>query len=412
MNLKILHTSDWHLGQALWGRERIEEHQLFLDWLLGHLRQEAEQEKPYDLLLVAGDVFDSNNPPGEARAQYHRFLARLYHGGHCRNVVVVAGNHDSTLSLDATREILAELNVKVVGQSVSPADDLHTLRGDHGQPIGLICCAPFLRGSAITLQPEVPLAQCIRESTSRYYQEALQAAREQRETLGLPELPILATGHLWATGAKVGGSEREIQVGQLDHFGAEDFAGFDYVALGHIHLPQQVGQSEAIQYCGSPLALSFAEVTHAHQVLAVEVGQGVAKAVPVEVPCQRKLLCFEGEPAQVFEFLSVQGQRDQSAEILVPWLELKVFLSTLDVSLTTRLREASREANVDIVKQHMETPEIRARLDLMQAQARTTEQLTPLSVFKILLDGQPNLAPQLLETFNELLATMPLEVQP
>ena len=63
MNLKILHTSDWHLGQALWGRERIEEHQLFLDWLLGHLRQEAEQEKPYDLLLVAGDVFDSNNPP-------------------------------------------------------------------------------------------------------------------------------------------------------------------------------------------------------------------------------------------------------------------------------------------------------------------------------------------------------------
>ena len=390
----------------------MDEHQLFLDWLLDHLRGEAEQGKPYDALLVSGDVFDSNNPPGEARAQYHRFLARLYKAGSCRNIVVVAGNHDSTLSLDATGEILAELNVKIVGQAVSPADDLHTLRDDQGQPIGLICCAPFLRGGAITLQPEAPLAQCIRESTSRYYQEALKVAREQREMLGLPELPILATGHLWATGAKVGGSERESQVGQLDHFGAEDFAGFDYVALGHIHLPQKVGKSEAIQYCGSPLALSFAEVSHAHQVLAVQVGKGGAKAVPVDVPCQRKLLRFEGEPAQVFEFLTHQGQRDQEEEGLVPWLELTVSLSTLDSSLSSRLREASREANVDIVKLHMESLEIRARLDLMQEQAKTTVQLTPLSVFKLLLEEQQNEDDQLLETFNELLAGMPLEVQP
>ena len=132
----------------------------------------------------------------------------------------------------------------------------------------------------------------------------------------------------------------------------------------------------------------------------------------MDVPCQRKLLRFEGEPAQVFEFLAQQGQRDQAEEGLVPWLELTVSLSTLDSSLSSRLREASREANVDIVKLHMESLEIRARLDLMQEQAKTTVQLTPLSVFKLLLEEQQNEDDQLLETFNELLAGMPLGVQP
>ncbi len=126
-NLRLLHTSDWHLGRLLYGRKRYAEFAAFLDWLLDTLRAEG-----IDVLLVAGDIFDTTTPSNAAQTLYYRFLRRVAATG-CRHVVVIGGNHDSPTFLDAPAELLKMLDVHVVGAATdSPAEEVITLRDPEG----------------------------------------------------------------------------------------------------------------------------------------------------------------------------------------------------------------------------------------------------------------------------------------
>ena len=138
--MKILHTSDWHLGRTLCGKKRTREFEGFLDWLLAALREHGA-----DVLLVAGDVFDSPTPGIRAQELYYRFLCRAAASGR-RHVVVVGGNHDSPSFLNAPKELLRSLNVHVVGAITENAEDeLLTLDGPDGTPELLVCAVPYLR---------------------------------------------------------------------------------------------------------------------------------------------------------------------------------------------------------------------------------------------------------------------------
>lgn len=140
--MKILHTSDWHLGRALYGRKRYEEYKNFLSWLV-----ETIQENSIDALLVVGDVFDTSAPSNRAQELYYHFLCRVA-ASSCRHVVCIAGNHGSPSFLNTLKELLKALNIHVVGSGSSsefPEDEVPVFSNEQGIPELIVCAVPYLR---------------------------------------------------------------------------------------------------------------------------------------------------------------------------------------------------------------------------------------------------------------------------
>ncbi|MCC6923998.1 MAG: exonuclease SbcCD subunit D C-terminal domain-containing protein [Nitrosomonas sp.] len=277
--MKILHTSDWHLGRALYGRKRHAEFEHFLDWLLKTIVQEQ-----VDMLLVAGDVFDTGTPGNTAQAMYYRFLHRVA-ASCCRHVVIIAGNHDSPSFLNAPKELLKALDVHVVG---SPAeglgdawgdelrDELLILRDAPGNPEMIVCAVPYLRDRDIrTAEAGESIADKERkliEGIRNHYAGIVSLARQKRAALDV-DIPMVAMGHLFTAGGKTieGDGVRELYVGSLAHVAANIFPDdLAYVALGHLHVPQQVGDSCNVRYSGSPLPMGFGEAGQQKNVVIVE----------------------------------------------------------------------------------------------------------------------------------------------
>jgi len=221
--MKILHTSDWHIGRALYGRKRYEEFEAFLNWLAALIENEG-----IDVLLVAGDVFDNSTPTNRAQGLYYRFLRRLA-GSSCRHVVITAGNHDSPSFLNAPKELLRCLNVHVAGCIAdSPADDVLVLRNAADEPELIVCAVPYLRDRDIRTteagegsdEKEVKMQQGIQ----RHYQAAGEIAERHRAAT-VSSIPIVAMGHLFTAGGLTvdGDGVRELYVGSLAHVGMETF---------------------------------------------------------------------------------------------------------------------------------------------------------------------------------------------
>jgi exonuclease SbcD len=233
--MRILHTSDWHLGQNFYSKSRAAEHDAFLTWLLA-----TAEEHLVDAIIVAGDIFDTGSPPSYARELYNRFVVKLQQTG-C-HLVVLAGNHDSVATLNESKDILAWLKTTVVA-SAGSAPFYLPLRD--GSPGAVFCPVPFLRPRDIMTsqaglsgqEKQLHLLQAITD----YYQQQYQAACELR---GDSVLPIIASGHLTTVGASKSDAVRDIYIGTLDAFPAQNFPPADYIALGHIHRPQKpVGKS-------------------------------------------------------------------------------------------------------------------------------------------------------------------------
>lgn len=275
--MKILHTSDWHIGRTLYGRKRYEEFEAFLTWLA-----ERIQQNEIDALLVAGDVFDTSAPSNRAQELYYRFLCRVATSS-CRHVVVVAGNHDSPSFLNAPRELLKAHDVHVVGNSTEdPEGEVLVLRNEHDAPELIVCAVPYLRDRDIRLaeagesveDKERKLIDGIRT----HYAAVAALAEQQREELGA-DIPIVGTGHLFTAGGQTvdGDGVRELYVGSLAHVTAGIFpACFDYLALGHLHVPQKVNGLETIRYSGSPLPMGFGEAKQQKSVVIVDFGFWIA----------------------------------------------------------------------------------------------------------------------------------------
>ena len=289
--MKILHTSDWHIGRTLYGRHRYEEFEAFLLWLAKTIEQTQA-----DVLLIAGDVFDTSTPSHRAQALYYGFLCRV--ASSCRHVVVIAGNHDSPSFLNAPKAILQALNVHVVGlASEHPEDEVVVLEQAHGLPELIVCAVPYLRDRDIRIaqagesieDKERKLIEGIRN----HYADVTQLAEAKRQDLGV-QIPIVVMGHLFTAGGQTveGDGVRELYVGSLAHVSAGIFPeGIDYLALGHLHVPQKVNQSEVMRYSGSPLPMGFGEATQAKSVCLVELaGDNEAASVQlVTVPVFQRL---------------------------------------------------------------------------------------------------------------------------
>ncbi len=344
--MKVLHTSDWHLGRRLYGRGRHAEFDAFLDWLVTIIEQEG-----VDLLLVAGDVFDSSAPPNRAQSQYYRFLHRIA-ASPCRHVVVIGGNHDSPSFLDAPRQLLAALSVHVIGKAADdPADEVLVLTNDDDAPMAIVCAVPYLRdrdirqveaGESVTAK-----AQKLVEGIERHYAAVGEVAERRRGELG-GDLPIIGMGHLFAAGGETveGDGVRELYVGSLAHVSGAVFPDcFDYVALGHLHKPQRVGGHEHKRYCGSPLPMGFGEAGQRKQVCLVEF-DGCKPAVrQIDVPCFQRLESLTGD----WESLAASIEALVAAEQPV-WLEITYDGAEQMPDLRQRLEAAVADSAVEILR--------------------------------------------------------------
>lgn len=294
--MRVLHTSDWHIGRTLYGRKRYEEFEAFLTWLA-----ETIQQNEIDALLVAGDVFDTSAPSNRAQELYYSFLCRVA-ASPCRHVVVVAGNHDSASFLNAPKQLLKALDVHVVGSSTeSPEDEVLVLRNEQDAPELIVCAVPYLRDRDIRVaeagesveDKEWKLIDGIRT----HYAAVAALAEQKREELGA-DIPIVGTGHLFTAGGKTvdGDGVRELYVGSLAHVTVRIFpASFDYLALGHLHVPQNVNGSETIRYSGSPLPMGFGEAKQQKSVCQVEFHSTVVSVQLIDVPVFQKLERVRGD---------------------------------------------------------------------------------------------------------------------
>ncbi|HDS1235796.1 exonuclease subunit SbcD [Pluralibacter gergoviae] len=311
--MRILHTSDWHLGQNFYSKSRAAEHEAFLDWLLA-----TADAQRVDAIIVAGDIFDTGAPPSYARELYNRFVVKLQQTG-C-HLVVLAGNHDSVATLNESRDILAFLNTTVVaGSGAQPCE----LKQRDGAPGAIFCPVPFLRPRDVTVSQAGASAgekqQTLLQAITDYYQQQYRQALTLRDERALP---IIASGHLTTVGASKSDAVRDIYIGTLDAFPAQNFPPADYIALGHIHRAQKVGGSEHIRYCGSPIALSFDETGREKIVNLVTFADGKLQEVtPLAVPVTRPLAVLKGNFAAIGEQLA--QWRDAPAEP-VTWLDIEI----------------------------------------------------------------------------------------
>lgn len=372
--MRILHTSDWHLGQHFMGKTRQAEHQAFCQWLLEQVRVHE-----VDAVLVAGDVFDTGAPPSYAREQYYRFIVDLRASG--ARLVVLGGNHDSVAMLGESRELLAQLDTWVVPAVVAdPDEQVRVLPRRDGQPGAVLCAVPFVRPRDVLLSQAGQSAEDkqlgLQQAIQAHYQALFERALQCRAASG-GDLPIIATGHLTTVGASASESVREIYVGALEAFPTSAFPAADYIALGHIHRSQKVGGLGHIRYSGSPIPLAFDEARQQKEVLLVELdGSGLREVQALPVPCFQPLLSLRGSLAELPERLA-EAAREGTPE-RPAWLEVVVTTDDYLNDLQARLAQLCDGLPVEVLRIRRERGVARPCL---QGEARET--LDELSVEEV-----------------------------
>ena len=348
--IRILHTADWHLGQTFFGYDRAGEHEVFLNWLAGEIR-----EREIDALIIAGDVFDVSNPSAASQSLYYHFIYRVTAENPTLQIVIVAGNHDSAARLEAPLPLLQAMRTEVRGV-VRKSDDGEIdydhltveLKNCDGE-VELLCMAvPFLRqGDYPTVPTEGnPYAEGVRELYTQLLQRLWKRRKENQS--------ILAIGHLQAIGSEIAEkdySERTV-IGGLECVSPDAFSEqIAYTALGHIHKAQRVSGRENVRYAGSPIPMSFAEKHYHHGVVEVTFDGGCAVDI-MRVECPRLIPLMSvpnGEPASpeiVLEILKELPVTEGAA----PYLEVKVLLDEPEPMLRQEVEEALADKNYRLAR--------------------------------------------------------------
>jgi exonuclease SbcD len=283
--VRILHTSDWHIGRRLHGESLTPSHERFLTWLHGEVIKDA---KP-DLLVVAGDIYDRGVPPTEAIELFEDTLAEINKYG--IQVLITSGNHDSRVRLGSNTRFMSGLGLhfrtrlhEIAKPVVVPSDDFDLLA--YGIPY---------------LEPDVDAGQWqVEASQSAVLAEAMRLINEDvenRKKQSSKQLRVLVATHAFVEGATKSDSERnikDIRVGGLGQTSAAVFAGADYVAMGHIHRPHSKNEikgpgSTLLRYSGSPIPFSFSERDDEKQVLQIEITKDGVKDSGIEILVAPKL---------------------------------------------------------------------------------------------------------------------------
>lgn len=402
--MRLIHTSDWHLGQYFYTKNRAAEHQAFLRWLIVQIKQQQ-----VNALIVAGDLFDTGSPPSFARELYNRFVAELRHTG-CQ-LVVLGGNHDSVAMLNESRELFSCLNTTVIASAQTEIErQIVVLKQHDGQPAAIVCAIPFLRPrDLLTSRADESGTQkqrALQTAIAEYYEMLYRAACDRRKQLNLP-LPIIATGHLTTVGVNASDSVRDIYIGTLNAFPVQAFPPADYIALGHIHSAQSVAKSAHIRYSGSPIPLSFDELSKAKSVFMVDfTTEGRLKQVtPLAIPCFQPMQLIKGDLQQIeqqlLQFANYQGD-------LPVWLDIEVTTQHYLSDIQCCIQQIAEALPVEVLL--LRRSKEQRRQTIKQQDKETLNELSVNEVFERLLTQYPEMLEeqrqQMRQMFQQVVAQL------
>jgi exonuclease SbcD len=313
--MRFLHTSDWHLGRTFHGASLLEEQAAALERMV-----ELAREGQVDAVLIAGDIYDRAIPPAEAVRLFTDTVARLRETG--ASVVAIAGNHDSHVRVSVYDPLLSRLGVSIRGDVRRADQPVIVTPRSGGGPVA-IYPLPYLdpavdgpvfddaAAAVVEVGGEVEgEAGATRAVAGRLRHDdvtRLALARLRRDWGGRPGHRSVVVAHTFVAGGQPCESERELAVGQVDRVSVGAFAGFDAVALGHLHRPQEL-DGPRLAYCGSPLPYSFSEEGQRKGVRLVELdAKGVPSAETVPLGVGRPLATLEGEIEQLLRDPALDG---------------------------------------------------------------------------------------------------------
>lgn len=314
--MRLIHTSDWHLGQELHGFDRGVEHDEFLNWLASQVvKREA------DAIIVTGDVYDTVNPPIPAQQRLYQFLRRALTETSHLQIILIGGNHDSATRLELPKHLLDADRVHVIGgmprQDGQPmvARTLIELRDKTGTPRAVCAAVPYLRPG------DLPTAGEGESPLKKFYHEVIKAA-----SIAHRDLPLIVTGHLHMIGGAVSRlSERRIVIGGEEAVSSDIFpAGIAYVALGHLHKPQAVSGQTVIRYAGSPFPMSVDEKDYEHSI--VVIGLDVPGSIKTDILRTPRPVPYYRVPTVGAAPLDVVEEELRSISISDPGMHRRPFL--------------------------------------------------------------------------------------
>ncbi|MCC8146504.1 MAG: exonuclease SbcCD subunit D [Bacteroidales bacterium] len=339
--MKFLHTSDWHIGQTFHGYDRKKEHLFFLEWLKKTLR-----ERSIDVLLIAGDVFDSPNPSAVSQKLFYRFLKDIHTENPELQVVVIAGNHDSAGRLEAPNPLLEEMNITIKGnvhRDICGEIDYKYLLVplyEKGEIAAYCISLPFLR------QGDYPESDSCSQGIQRLIEEITASVMVPR--------PIVVMAHLHTSGAELSEndlSERTI-IGGIECISPEAFLqkNIVYTALGHLHKAQKISENECIRYAGSPIPMSFTEKNYKQGVCYFEIqDEKITSLEVIKFEAPVKLLSIPKKPGELTEIMhEIHLLPDGEITDFSPFLEIKVLLKEPEPSIKYKLEEALKNKSVKL----------------------------------------------------------------
>lgn len=331
--MNILHTSDWHIGKRLMDRERLPEQIAALDEIV-----RICDERDVDLVLVAGDVFDTYMPSADAEEVFFRAVKRI--AGEKRAVVIVSGNHDDGVRLAASAPLAAEEGIYLFGggcDAVPVGGDRAVKAVASGEGYAVIANA---RGEQVYINalPYPNEARLKEEKTDESYADKLRRWIARGEAGFSGNMPHILLSHLFVAGGKVSESERDIDLGGARAVPVSLFSAFDYVALGHLHKPQKLGEN--VRYSGSLLQYSFDEFEK-KQVILLHTQEKSLEIEEIPLSSGRKLVRLEEENAERAAALLKQYPG--------AFIELTLRLSAPLTSQETQLLRAANDGLVSLI---------------------------------------------------------------
>ena len=397
--MKILHTADWHLGHRLHDQSQFEEQNLFLNWIENYIITQK-----IEVLLISGDIFDSGSPSNQSLEMYYSFLVKL-NNTCCKSIIITGGNHDSPGTLNAPKHILNALSIKVVGKATEHIQD-EVFKLDINSDELIIAAVPYLRDGDIR---RAVAGESFEDLTDKYKKALInhyESAAEECKKISINNAPVIAMGHLFATGGSVSDSEQNIYVGTLGHIGANDFPTyFDYVALGHLHRPQIIGGNEKIQYSGSPNILSFSEVNYDKKIKVLSTENNKITIIDdVILPNFREFYRLSGT---IQECMNLFPTIISNSFGLTPWVE--IVLKEDNTINTDDLKKEAEKYSFEILKISLKNQRKQKGIEELLKETKSIKELNPTEVFKLKceemnFDLQENT--QIWDAFNEILQSV------